>query len=301
MIKYFKNAFKITNENIILTTPLVLFLFLLSIYLSVAKNLQENVSSAILLLCTILFMLSAFFAGWLFMVKKAILLSKQTFVEEEEKAKASFNLIKEIPSGIGEYFLSFFGGIIIYIALFVFILFAAHQVGMHFIGKIGISLSELKIAFSSAVAMKSLVSSLTTQELQKLNAWNMLFLAVISVFSFITMFWSAQIVFKTKNPLSALFKSINFTFKNLLSSLILFIYISVVNFAVSLLNAYATLNPIIYFVSMLVYFYFLVYVVVLVFLYYDEQSNKIVEKSNCDCGTDCVGQDQVSDSEGEDS
>lgn len=307
MIKYFIKAFKITNENIILATPLVLFLFILSIYLGIAKNAPETLPSAILLLITTLFMLSAFFAGWLFMVKRAIALSKQDFIVDEDKAKASLGLLKEIPVGIGEYFFSFIGGLILYCGLIALLSYIAYEIGLHFIGKIGVSLVELKMALNSSVAMKSLIASLSSEQLVKINAWNFLFLGFTALFSFITMFWGAQIVMKNKNPLIAFFQALGFTFKNFFSAIILFIYISIINFSVSLLNAISMIHPIVYFISMLVYFYFVVYVVVLVFLYYDCENNPKIERhceekneANCDCGSDSVGQEQSGDSDSKD-
>lgn len=290
MIKYFTKAFKITNENIILTTPLVLFLFLLSIYFGVAQNAPETLPSAILLSITTLFMLSAFFAGWFFMVKRAIDLDKLEFIADEDRARASFNLLKELPLGIGEYFSSFLGGLILYSALVILLFFISYEIGLNFIGKVNISLIEFKMALSSPTAMKSLISSLSTQQLARLNAWNFLFLTTMAVFSFITMFWGAQIVIKTKNPLIAFFKALSFTFKNFLSAIILFIYISIINFCVSFLNAIATLNPIVYFVSLLVYFYFVVYVVVLIFFYYDSEIDE-KNQNNSDSRPDSYGQE----------
>lgn len=312
MIKYFTKAFKITNENIILTTPLVLFLFLLSIYLGIAKNAPETLLATVLLLVTILFMVSAFFSGWLFMVKQAVNLEKKEGLADEEKAKASLALLKEIPVGIGEYFLSFIGGLILYVGLIALMAFLGYQIGMHFIGKVGVNLMELKIALESPAAMKALVSSLSVEQLKKINEWNILFLSSMTLFSFITMFWGAQIVIKNKNPFVSFFQALGFTFRNIFPSIILFVYISLINFTVSLLNAVAGVNPILYFLSMLVYFYFVVYVVVLVFLYYDsENSDKLIiivgkqqeqddtteDKSNSDSGSDSIGQDQSGDSQ----
>lgn len=310
MIKYFSKAFKITNENIILTTPLVLFLFLLSIYLGVAQRAPESLISSVLLLITILFMLSAFFAGWLNMVKKAIELNKKEFIIEEEKAKASLALMKDLPVGIGEYFLSFIGTLILYTILSIVSIFVAYKLGMHFIGKVDLSVEQIKIAMNSPHAMKSMVSTLSAAELMKVNYWNILFLATISTLSFITMFWAPEIIFRTKNPIIAFFKSFIFTFKNFLSAAILFIYLSFINFTVSLINALATIHPIIYFISLLIYFYFVVYVVVLVFLYYesennpkssissDEQPGEIeCTEGDCNSGADGDGQEQSGDSD----
>lgn len=290
MIRYFARAFKITNENIILTTPLVLFLFLLTIYLGVAKNAPENISSFILLSITTLFMLSAFFSGWFFMVKRAVDLDKMEFIIDDDRAKASFNLIKELPVGIGEYFFPFIGGLILYSALALLLFFFAYEMGLHFIGNVGIGLLELKSALNSPEAMKALVSSLSLEQVAKLNAWNFLFFLTMAVFSFITLFWGAEIILKTKNPLIAFFKALIFTFKNFLSAIILFIYISTINFVISFMNAISTFNPIIYFVSLLIYFYFVVYVVVLIFLYYDSETGEQTQ-NNSDSGTDSYGQE----------
>lgn len=303
MIKYFQKAFKITNENIILTTPLVFFLLLFSVYLGLSQNAPSNVLSEILLLITILFMISAFFAGWFFMVKKAIELDKQEFIIDEDKAKASFNLIKEVPLGIGEYFLSFIGALLLYVGLLLLLLFIGYQVGMHFIGNAGLSFDEIKTAMTSQETLKIFVESLSKEQLAKLNLWNFLFMGVMGVYYFITMFWPAQIVLKTKNPLIAFFKSLKFTFKNFLSAVILFVYISIINFMISLIVSYSTMKPavsfipmIAYLVSMLLYFYFVVYVIVLIFLYYDGETNEKT-KDNCNSGSDSNGQDQLCDTD----
>lgn len=303
MIKYFQRAFKITNENIILATPLVLFLFFLSIYLDVSRNAPVTAFSKLLLLTTVVLMLSAFFAGWFFMVKKAVDLDKHEFIIDEDRAKASLALIKEIPVGIGEYFLSFIGAMFLYTIVLSLVLFAGYHIGVHFIGKVGIPFEQFRTAIGSSIAMKALVSSLSKEQLIRMNYWSLLFLSTMTVFYFLTMFWGAHIVMRNKNPFIALFQSLAFTFRNLLSAIILFVYISFVNFTVSMINAISTLNPVTYFLSMLIYFYFLVYVVVLVFLYYDRENKngieqKIEDKDNSDSGTDSDGQEQTGDSEG---
>lgn len=302
MIKYFKRAFKITNENIILATPLVLFLFFLSIYLDVSRNAPVTIGSKLLLLTTVVFMLSAFFAGWFYMLKKAVDLDKQEFIIDEDRAKASLALIKEIPVGIGEYFLSFVGAMFLYTIVLSLVLIVGYHIGVHFIGKVGIPFEQFRTAIGSSIAMKALISSLSKEQLIRMNSWSLLFLSTMTVFYFLTMFWGAHIVMKNRNPFLALFQSLAFTFKNFFSAVILFVYISLVNFTVSTINAISTLNPVTYFLSMLIYFYFLVYIVVLVFLYYDrENSNGIEQKSqdknNSASGTDGDGQEQTGDSD----
>ena len=296
MIKYFKNAFKITNENIILTTPLILFLFLLSIYLEVARNAPSNILSMVLLIVTTLFMLSAFFAGWFSMVKKAVDLNKQEFLADEDRAKASFNLIKELPAGIGEHFLSFIGAIILYFALFMILSIISYKIGVHFLGKIDLSQSELKMILNSMEA-QTLVSSIPAAKLANLKVWYLLFLVVMTIHYFITMFLSPEIIIRTKNPVIALGRSVAFIFRNFWAALILFAYINIFSFCMSLLiNGIMLLhfipNFITALVSMLIYFYFIVYVIVLVFLYYDSQTAQKIQ-NNCNSGSDSIGQDEI--------
>lgn len=300
MIKYFLRAFKITNENIILTTPLVLFLFLLSIYLGVAQNAPNNIQSSILLLITIIFMIGAFFAGWFYMVKKAIDLDKNEFIMDEDKAKASFNLIKEIPIGIGEYFLSFLGVLILYGVIFLVFGIITFKVGLKFIGDVGLTLEQIKMAMATPAALKSVVSSMSHDQLVKMNAWNILILAMASVYSFLTMFWGAQVINKTKNPFLSFVFAIKALFKKPLSSVVLFLYVSFINFIISFINTFATINPILYFVSMLIYFYFIVYVIVLIFLYYDREIEEKAEnqtEGDCDSGSDSLGEEPPGDSD----
>lgn len=298
MIKYFQRAFKITNENIILTTPLILFLFLLGIYWDVAKNAPENIFSAILLLVTTLFMLSAFFAGWLYMVKKAVDLDKKEFLLEEDKAKASLGLLKELPVGLGEYFLSFIGAIILYFVIFVLLSLVSYKIGIHFLGKIDLSANELKMILNSMEA-KTLISSIPSEKLILLEKWYLIFLAVMTVHYFITMFLAPEIIIRTKNPVIALGRSVYFIFKNFLATLGLFLYVNVVSFLASIVIQGIMLLPFIpnfisALISMLIYFYFIVYVIVLVFLYYDSETCEKTE-NNCNCGTDSLGQDGTCD------
>jgi hypothetical protein len=296
MIKYFKNAFKITNENIILTTPLILFLFLLSIYLEVARNAPANILSMVLLLVTTLFMLAAFSAGWFNMVKKAVALDKQEFLADEDRAKASFNLIKELPAGVGEYFLSFIGGIILYFILFMVLSLISYKIGVHFLGQIDLSQNEL-LAILNSADVKNAISVIPAQKLAKLEIWYMIFLTVMTIHYFITMFLVPEIVNRTKNPVIALGKSIAFVFKNFLGAVVLFLYVNIVSFLASLaiqgiMYLHFIPNFITALVSMLIYFYFIVYVIVLVFLYYDSTTARKIE-NNCNSGIDSVGQNQI--------
>lgn len=271
MLKLFRDTIKVTNDNIILATPLIVFMWLLSLYLGFSKSSVTSVPLLILFFTTVLFMTGAFFSGWFYMVKEAINLSKQVFVLDEDKSKAVFNLLKIFPAGIGQYFLSFLGLIFISLVIMSFSGFISYHLGMALIGNLDLNVEQLKGILSSTVDMKTFLDSLTFEQLLKLNNWNMLILAFTSLISFLLMLWIPELVYKTKNPLIALFKSVVKIFKKPWKAVKLFIFMSVLNFVLSFISTFSILNPILYFIMLIIYFYFLVYLVVLIFSYYDRE------------------------------
>ena len=85
-------------------------------------------------------------------------------------------------------------------------------------------------------------------------------------------------LYQTKNPFMALFKSLKKLFVRFHKSIALFIYLTFLNIVISFANTFAIIHPLIYMAMMIIYFYFLVYVVVLIFSYYDDEFNNKQEK-----------------------
>ncbi len=279
MLKLFKNAFGYTNEGIILATPLVLFMWIITIYLSFAKGVVDTIPEAASAFVTLLCMLGAFCSGWFYMVKKTIELSKKEFILDEDRAKATMNLVKTIPAGIGKYFLSFIGLFLIFLVLFGLFDILVYKIGIHYIGRIDFSAIQLKNAMASPQEMRVFLDSLTDVQLLKLSQWNLLFLAATSFISFIFMLWIPELIYKTGNPLIALFKSVQKVFVKFPKSFAIFLYLTFLNLVISFASTFAMLNIVIYMLMMIAYFYFMVYVVVLIFSYYDCEFNK--EEEHC--------------------
>ena len=303
MIKYFKKAFQITNENLVLTVPFILFLLTILIYVGLAHTLIRSFATLLIYLVTIFAMIVAFLAGWLYMVQQAIELDKID-IPIEDKSKASMDLLKVFPSGVGEYFLSFAGGIIFYVFLALIITFVVYAAGVHFIGKMNFSLSDYSTALKNTQNMKVFLHSMSRADMIKLNCWHVLVFAASTVFSFLTTFWTCAVINKNKNSFYALWVSQKFIFKNFLNVVIFYILINSIYFVVSTANSISAINPILSFVATIVYFYVFVYLVVLVYLYYDcekskniitqqeqEIEQKLKTENNSDSGSDSIGQD----------
>ena len=131
MFKLFKEAFKTTNDCIILAIPLVLFMWILSFYFAFSNTVVNDPAELLLAFVTVLFMLGAFLSGWFYMVQKAINVSKQVYVLDEDRAKATMNLFKVIPYGIGKYFLSFIGLILIFLFAVSKSVFIISEMSLH--------------------------------------------------------------------------------------------------------------------------------------------------------------------------
>ena len=117
MKELFKDAAKITNYNLILTIPLIIFVKVLDLYSMYSKYTVDSVPKFILASITMLFMFGVFCAAWFYMVERAVELSKKVFVLDEDRAKATLNLFKKIPEGIGKFFLSFVGVYLIFVVI----------------------------------------------------------------------------------------------------------------------------------------------------------------------------------------
>lgn len=271
MFKLYKEAFKTTIDTIILATPLVLFTFVLSIYLSFSKSSINSVPLLILTVITVLLMISAFMSGWFYMVKKAVKLSQKVFVLDADRAKATFALLKTIPTGIGKYFLPFLVMNILLILIIILLSIFIHDIGMILVGDVGIAPDVIKNALLSSENLKPFLESLSYEQLVKLNYWNLLILFFNTIFTFLFMLLIPEIIYSTSNPFKAMFKSIVKLFSKFYKSIKLYFYIAVVNFILSLLNSIVAGNLILYFLVLLLYFYFIVYITVLIFTYYEKE------------------------------
>lgn len=274
-----KKAVKITNDNIILAIPLILFMWIINFYSLFSKYTVDTVPELILASITVLFMVGAFLAGWFYMIKNAIELSKKVFILDTDRARATVNLIKLIPAGIGKYFLSFVGMYIILFFIQVLVTLIVFSIGIHTIGTLDAATTQQIQSFAldqtkaSEIAMAQFIDSLTPQQIAFFGKWSLLFMSVSSAVFFVIVLWIPEIIYKTLNPLVALWRAVKKLFKTFFKSLALFVTMWIIGFILLFINTFAFLNPITYIIMSIVLFYYSVYVMVLLFLYYDEKFN----------------------------
>ena len=254
-----QKVFDITNRYIILATPLLLFSLFSSVYLVASINSGKLISIFIAAVVFIL-MISAFLAGWLKMVKTAV---------ENQDADDAYMLMKEFTPGVGEFFLSTTVAVLIMSFLFGIMMVGTYFLGSHFIGNPDISAEALANAMRNTAELKSLLLSLSTEQLVKLNLWNFLLMGMMLITYLLIFLYLPALFFKNKNPIVAFGISIKDLFsKKFFMTVGVFLLIVVTNSIISVFTTLFSANFVLHFLMTLMNYYFIVLVAVGEFYYY---------------------------------
>lgn len=281
MSSFIQKAFNITKENIIIAQPLIIFLLIISFTLGALTQQTNKIyylvfSTANLLLCT------AFFAGWLYMIKKAIFHNKRAenneYRNNEDKIAASNALGKEFFPGVGEYFLSITYTTIVYVIVYGLLMFVSYKAGLELLPNPHVNMQDFMAAANSTPAeMHKYVYSLSFEQLKAMNMWMLFIGGILSAFTFLTMFLFPAVYDKKETgfkmlltPFIAFNRNLVFIFKHFIGSLGILIFLFFLNIVFSVLSLLFSINIILSIIGLIISFYFMTYAVVLIFLYYEE-------------------------------
>jgi hypothetical protein len=205
-------------------------------------------------------MTSAFLSGWCNMMKLAL-------VRPDREDPNS--LLKEFIPGVGEYFLSTSGLLLMMLVIMSVLSIISFFIGANLIGDPGVSAEALSKALQTPATLKSFVASLDVEQLNKINNWNMLVVGTMTLGYFLLFLYLPALFFNDKNPVKAYFISLKDLFsKKIFKTIGIFVLIFVLNFIVSIFSALFAGNAILHFVLTLLNFYFITAVGVGVFYYY---------------------------------
>lgn len=251
-------TFNLTNKYIVLTTPLILYSLISSVYLVISMG-NSNFINLLFAIILLILMTSAFIAGWFNMIKLAI-----TDYKDEPNS-----LIKEFVPGVGEYFLPSLGAFFIILTTIITALTISYFIGINNIGDPGISSEALTNALKDSVALKNFVANLNTEQLVKINLWNSLILTTTAVSYFLIFLYIPALFLKNKNPFVAYLISLKDLFsKKIFKTLAIFLLILMLSFFLSLLSTIFGNFLIIHFLITLLNYYFFTVISVGVFYYY---------------------------------
>lgn len=274
MASVIKKAFDITRDNIVTAQPLIVFLLIISLT-TVGLAQQSNKIAFIIFFISNFLLTTAFLAGWFYMVKKTVLLSKVEYEKPEERTAASFDLLKDFFPGVSAYFVPVTVVFLIYVLLSAGIIYLVGvEWGFRYLTSHNVHLTKIyQAALQSQQALEKYLYSMTFGQIQAINIWMMAVTFAAAVYSFLTLFWFPALFYMEKinflSPFTSFWKNIKFLFKNFLGALGIMCFLSILNFAVFMVNAVFSINIILSVIAFFIMFYFATYYIILIFLYYD--------------------------------
>ena len=266
LIDSIKKSFFCVIENPAITLILVLFLIvsnMLTPYIIAAKT---PIFALILLLClsAIIFI---FFSGWLKVIKESV-------DRDKIKDKNYYSIFLE---GVGENFISIAISTVIY-TFFTFItIILAHYLTIRIFGDINFFLNDLNAHAIDYNNFKEYINSLNDTQKDIIYGWNFCIMSAMSIFTFVFLFYFPSILYNKKNiflkPIIAIWENLKFLFKNFFPALGLGIFIYILHLFLAVLNAIFSNNAILSVIFLLIYIYFISYVVMLIFNYYEAKNS----------------------------
>jgi hypothetical protein len=230
MLKLFKNSFLATNDSIILATPLIIFLSILSWYCNYAVETADDMIKVTLAGITLLVMFCGFLSAWLYMSKKVIAISNKVFLFDKDRANALISIILASPKGIGKLFMPI------------------------------TCLSSINILVYGGLFYEYWDSPQSV-------CW---ILPVLLVYAFVTMLWIPEVVYSKHSALVSLKNSIINLFFEWKKSFLIYLYLLFLGGCLYEMNILFQSKPILYFFVLLIFYYYLVYMTVLLFTYYEQ-------------------------------
>ncbi|MBP3820641.1 hypothetical protein J6G99_03235 [bacterium] len=269
MLSFIKSSFKKTNECIILATPLVVFFLLAEIYFNFAKYSVNNSTKLIFAIITMLIISSGFMAGWFYMAKKTLELADRVFVFDKDRIKAIWQLVLSIPKGFGELFLSFIGITTISFCLYSFIIYAVTLFVSKFIGTTDILTNGTLLGTTQEIYYN--IANLPTNEILVINYWYFLIFIPITIISFFGILWIPEVVYTKKGVIKSLLSSIKKIMLTHKKTLAIYLYVYVLYLFLAILITFSVIHPILYFLAILLFYYFVIHITIVVFSYYEKE------------------------------
>ena len=246
MLKLIVSNFKRTNNCIILAIPMVLFMFITALYAGFIVTHAKTVNLALFSFVTLLVMVCGFLAAWFYMVKKTLQLNGRMFVYEQDRLKALKDLMLTLPNGVGRLFVPIVGAMIVSMVITVLTYY-------------------LTVDLISPDKLQKIADCLLFP-----NHIAALMFIISSVLSFFGILLIPEIVYCEKNPIKALGNSLLKTFKTFPKTLFLYVFVYLLYFFTNFAMLLASTNPLVVFLWLVLYYYFLLYSVILVFTYYEQ-------------------------------
>ncbi len=273
MIDIIKKSYETTVNNPTIMIFWVAYLFIIPICSQILLKTQGSFLFIAALLMIIL-LNSAFFAGWFAIIKKAVKNADKVYLDADEKYKDILSLNAVFFGSIPSYILPVLGVFVIYAAGYTLWLMTATLFAQKFIGNIDFLIENIKNISGSTAQTLQYLQSLSVDQLKVIYGWQIFLVFAITVFGLFTLFLPAALYFEKdnkKNPLKAFVDSAKTILKRPLGVLGFSLVIQFLFFILMTAQILCMFNIFLYFVYLVISIYITVFMVVLLFNYYDKR------------------------------
>lgn len=240
MFNLFRNSLKTTLNSVIVALPMIVFILLMQSYCNAINKVSLNLVRGTVAWVTLWLLISAFCAGWFYIIKRAIFFSGKVFVYDRDRNRALCEVFAGFFKGFAKTFLPF----LCVVALGIFIRFI-----------------EIKIMNYVLLGTNGKFSY---------ELWIFSIFILISCLSYWLVFWIPEIIYSQHNPFKALINSTKKAFITFPTTIKLFLIMWFLFIGMNILFQLLQLNPFLYFFAMLLNYYLILFTVILIFTYYEQ-------------------------------
>ena len=256
---HFIKAFPYAN-NLLLLTMVMLGIFIISMYMIIAA--QTGINSIFSLLIVIM-LSSALAAGFFYTMKSNL---------ETNNNRPTVKAASEIfYSGIGKYYLSFFGMFVMFFILATILIIGTFIFADKFIcpiGNLGVNANDFFMMLAVPSQMDTIMENITKTQQHDLKSWCHLYLFATQTFTFLMMLWIPEKIYTGKHFFIALFTSIKKIFSDFPNAFCVYLTIMFLNWVLALAIVVLSSVKAIVFLLNIASLYLLIFNFFAIFAYY---------------------------------
>lgn len=270
IVDILKTSFRVMFDNLSIIWPLVFYIMITGMFLTP----QLAVKPVIVLFMLVLS--AAFIAGWYPVVNKNISLFFIKAFNKEEKALEYIKNYKEFFPGVEKNILSMLSLFAISFVIILIILIIVQVIFNVIFSEINVQLlSSFKKELFKVGNYKELASIFSSKKYHCFYYLLVIEMAILTVYSYLTMFWAQAIILYSKNPLKALLECVKTSFRKPIDTMLIFFVNFMINLIIILTALIAGQNSLFQIFSLLVTIYLTVYLTILNFLSFEKFSKKV--------------------------
>lgn len=258
--KLIPRTFNLVKVNQVLIMPFLVFLLLVVVILSPLGGINPFIMVAVLAVK------SVFLSGWLNMFHMCIENINNDNISDEQKTLNSLNLYKEFFPGVGKYFQKIFWGVLFFL-LFINIV---ESIIFHFLGDFkSFSIENLAQSLNTQAAFVDLWNKISHADKIKFFKLAAIDFSFIALFSYLTMFWTQNVIVEDKSPINAFVSSIKTVLNDPINTFLIFILTFASFISIFVLNLLFGSNILTQLLTLMLFAYVIVYYTMMSFLYFE--------------------------------